>query len=192
MGPYLLPTLRGYQRNWLSADLLAAVTLMAIAVPEQLATSHLAGMPPITGFYAFAAGSLLFALLGSNPQLSVGADSTIAPLFAVAVGGFAAVGSGRYADMVGVLAVMVGAVLALVWLLRLGWVAEFLSAPIITGFMAGIGVVIVVHQLPALLGLASGGATTLGRLHHVIHQLRDTCGWDLGIGIGVFVTVTGL
>ena len=67
--------------------------LLAIAVPEQLATARLAGMPPITGFYAFVAGTVLFALLGSNPQMSVGADSTIAPLFAVGIAHLAATGS---------------------------------------------------------------------------------------------------
>jgi len=80
--PPLFTSLHGYQRAWLSADVAGGMTLLVIAVPEQLATSRLAGMPPITGFYAFVAGTVLFALLGSNPQMSVGADSTIAPLFA--------------------------------------------------------------------------------------------------------------
>jgi len=70
-------------------DLVAGITLLVIAVPEQLATSRLAGMPPVTGFYAFVAGTVLFALLGSNPQMSVGADSTIAPLFAAGVSALA-------------------------------------------------------------------------------------------------------
>ena len=61
-------SLRGYRRSWVPADVLAALTLFVIAVPEQLATSRLADMPPITGFYAFAAGTVLFALLGSNPN----------------------------------------------------------------------------------------------------------------------------
>jgi MFS superfamily sulfate permease-like transporter len=79
----LLSSLHGYRSSWVIGDLVAALTLLAIAVPEQLATARLAGMPPITGLYAFVAGSVMFALLGSNPQMSVGADSTIAPLFAV-------------------------------------------------------------------------------------------------------------
>jgi MFS superfamily sulfate permease-like transporter len=84
-GLLVFSSLRGYKRSWATPDLLAAITLLVIAVPEQLATSRLAGMPPITGFYAFVAGTVLFALLGSNPQMSVGADSTIAPLFAVGI-----------------------------------------------------------------------------------------------------------
>ena len=166
--------------------------LLVIAIPEQLATSRLAGMPPITGFYAFAAGTLMFALLGTNRRLSVGADSTVAPLFAAAVGSFAVVGSTRYGDMVGILAVMVGALLTLVWLLRLGWIAELLSEPIIAGFLAGIGVVIVVHQLPDLLGVTGGGSTTLGRLKEIWDEAGSTCAWTLVIGLGVFATVFGL
>ena len=188
--PFLAPTLKGYRREWFGPDLIAALTLLVIAVPEQLATSRLAGMPPITGLYAFIAGSAVFALLGISPQISVGADSTIAPLFAAGIGVFATEGSAHYADLVGILAVMAGAIVAAVWLLRLGWIAEFLSAPIITGFLAGIGVVIVVHQLPDLLGVAGGGRTTLGRLHHVIQQLPGTCVWTLVIGLGVFLLVS--
>ncbi|MDE3130595.1 MAG: SulP family inorganic anion transporter, partial [Acidobacteriota bacterium] len=126
--PSLAPSLKGYRRDWLGADTLAAVTLLVIAVPEQLATSRLAGMPPITGLYAFIAGGIVFALLGSNPRISVGADSTIAPLFAAGIGVFAIGGSARYGDLVGIMAVMAGAIVAGVWLLRLGWIAEFLSA----------------------------------------------------------------
>jgi len=190
MRPFALgSSLRPYRREWLRADLLAAATLLVIAIPEQLASSRLAGMPPITGFYAFAAGTLMFALLGTNSRLSVGADSTIAPLFAAAVGGFALTGSARYTDMIGILAVMVGLVVAMVWILRLGWIAEFLSAPIITGFMAGISIVIVVHQLPDLLGIAGAGSTTLGRLRHVVDSLGTVHVWPLAIGLGVLLIV---
>ncbi len=185
----LAPTLQGYRRQWFGPDLIAAVTLLVIAVPEQLATSRLAGMPPITGLYAFIAGSLMFALLGTSGRMSVGADSTIAPLFAVGLGVFATVGGARYVDLVGILAVMVGLIVAAVWLLRLGWIAEFLSAPIITGFLAGIGVVIIVHQLPDLLGVVGGGSSTLGRLHHVIDELHGTCVWTVAIGLGVLLVV---
>jgi sulfate permease, SulP family len=186
---FIAASFKGYRREWVKPDLIAAVTLLVIAVPGQLATSRLAGMPPITGFYAFIAGSIVFALLGASPHISVGADSTIAPLFAAGIGVFASPGSAHYGDLVGILAVMAGAIVAGVWLLRLGWMTEFLSAPIITGFLAGIGVVIVVHQLPDLLGVVGGGSSTLGRLRHVIDELHGTCAWTLAIGLGVFVLV---
>jgi SulP family sulfate permease len=186
---WVLPSLHGYQRSWLSADALAAVTLLVIAVPEQLATSRLAGMPPITGFYAFVAGTVLFATLGSNPQISVGADSTIAPLFAVGVARLAPSGSLRYQDLVAIMAVMVGILVALVWLLRLGWISELLSEPIIAGFLAGVAVIIVVHQLPDLLGVRSGGGTTIHRVSSALSKLGQLSPWTLGIGLGVFVVV---
>jgi len=182
-------SLQGYRRAWITADLLAAVTLLVIAVPEQLATSRLAGMPPITGFYAFAAGSFLFALLGSNPQMSVGADSTIAPLFAVGIARLAPAGSGHYVDLVGILAVMVGVLVAMIGLLRLGWIAELLSAPIITGFLAGVAVIIVVHQLPDLFGLPGASGSTVHRITLVVNHLGHTNGWALGIGAAVFAIV---
>ncbi len=185
----LFASLRGYRRSQAMPDLLAAITLFAIAVPAQLATSRLAGMPPITGLYAFIAGSALFALLGSNPQLSVGADSTIAPLFAVGVAHLAPAGSPHYVALVGILAVMAGALVALVGLLRLGWIAEFLSAPIISGFLAGVAVIILVHQAPALLGLPAADGSTLHRLRFVAAHLGDTHGWALGIGASVIALV---
>jgi len=187
--PSLFPSLHGYRRAWASADLLAALTLLVIAVPEQLATSRLAGMPPISGFYAFAAGTLLFALLGSSPQMSVGADSTIAPLFAVGVARFAATGSPHYIDLVGILALLVGAIVALVGILRLGWIAELLSAPIIAGFMSGVAVIIIVHQLPDLFGLASVSGSTLNRISVVVRHLGDTSAATLVIGLAVFAIV---
>jgi high affinity sulfate transporter 1 len=185
----VLQSVRGYRRSWLTADLLAALTLWAIAVPEQLATSRLAGMPPVTGFYAFVAGTVLFALLGSNPRLSVGADSTIAPLFAVGVARLASSGTPRYQELVAILAVMVGLLVAIVWLARLGWIAELLSEPIIAGFLAGIAVIIIVHQVPDLLGLHSSGGSTLHRIDSAVSHLGQTSVPTLAIGLGVFAVL---
>ncbi len=181
--------MHGYQRAWLGADLGAGVMLLAIAVPEQLATARLAGMPPITGFFAFVAGTVLFALLGSNALMSVGADSTIAPLFAVGIAHLAPTGSPDYIGLVGLLAVEVGVLVVLVGVLRLGWIAEFLSAPIISGFLAGVAVIIVVHQLPDLFGLPSVSGTTLHRVTDVVRHLGSANRWTLGIGVVVFAVV---
>ncbi len=182
-------SLRGYKPSFAGADALAGLTLLAVVVPEQLATSRLAGMPPITAFYAFIAGTVMFALLGSNPQMSVGADSTIAPLFAVGIAHLAPVESLRYVDLVGILAVMVGVIVVLVGVLRLGWIADFLSVPIITGFLAGVAVIIVVHQLPDLLGLPSVSGSSIHRLSVMAGELSRTNGWALGIGLVTFVFV---
>jgi SulP family sulfate permease len=146
-------------------------------------------MPPIAGFYAFVAGTAMFALLGSSPQMSVGADSTIAPLFAVGIAGLAPTGSVSYVELVAILAVLVGAIVALVGLLNLGWIAEFLSAPIIAGFLGGVAVIIVVHQLPDLLGLAGPGGSLVHRIGVIATHLDQTNGWALGIGLGLIALV---
>jgi SulP family sulfate permease len=187
--PPVFSSLRGYRREWATLDLIAGITLLVIVIPEQLATSRLAGMPPITGFYAFIAGTLLFALFGSSPQVSVGGDSTIAPLFAAGVVALAATGSPHYVDLVGILAVMVGLMLLLVSLLRLGWVAEFLSAPIVTGFLSGVAVIIVIHQLPDFFGLPATAGSNAHRVGYVVDHLSEVNGWALGIGLGVLVVL---
>ena len=187
--PAVFTSLHGYTRAWATADLVAGVTLLVIAVPEQLATSRLAGMPPITGFYAFIAGTVLFALLGSNPQMSVGADSTIAPLFAVGVAGLAATGSSRYIELVAILAFMVGVIVMLVSILRLGWIAEFLSTPIITGLLCGVAVIIIAHQLPDFLGLAPTTGTNVHRIAYSLAHLGSANGWTVAIGVGVLLVM---
>ncbi|HUO47873.1 MAG TPA: SulP family inorganic anion transporter, partial [Acidimicrobiales bacterium] len=187
----LFPTLQGYQRRWLTADLLAGLTLLVIAVPEQIATSRLAGVPPTIALYAFVAAVVAFAAFGSNPRLSVGADSTIAPLFAAGVARFAPVGSTRYAELVALLALVVGVVVALVGVLRLGWIADFLSAPIITGFLCGVAVIIVIHQLPDFLGIPPVGGSTLHQLAHVITHVGDANAWTVAIGTASLALIVG-
>jgi high affinity sulfate transporter 1 len=185
----VLTSLHGYQRAWAGADLAAGVTLLVIAVPEQLATSRLAGMPPVTGLYAFVAGTVAFAVFGSNPQLSVGADSTIAPLFAAGVSALAVTGSARYVDLVALLAVMVGLIVVLVSVLRLGWVAEFLSTPIVTGFLCGVAVIIIVHQLPDFLGIPASAGSNQHRIADVVSHLNEVNGPTLAIGAAVLAVM---
>ncbi len=165
-------------------EVLAGITLLAIAIPEQLATSQLAGVPAFLAMIAFIAATLAFTLFGSNPIVSVGADSTIAPLFAVAIAHLAVTGSAQYLSLVAATAVVTGVLVAGVGLLRLGWMADFLSAPIITGFMAGIGVIIIVHQLPTALGVLGGGETVGARLRAVASELAHVQGWPLALALG--------
>jgi len=181
-------SLRGYQRGWLAADLTAALALLVIAIPEQLATGRLAGMPPVAGYYAFIAGSLIFAALGASAVMSVGADSTIAPLFATGVAAMAVAGSSGYINLVGILAVEVGLIVGLVGALRLGWIAEFLSAPIISGFLGGVALIIAVHEIPEMLGLSASGST-FDRIGFVGSHLARVSGWAFGIGVAVLAIV---
>ena len=183
------PTLRGYRAAWLGADALAGLTLVAVALPGQMATARLANLPAIAGLYAFVAGSLVYALLGTNRHLSVGADSTIAPLLATGVASVAAAGTSGYGAVMAFTAVLVGGLLVAVGLCRLGWISEFLSTPVITGVLAGIAVEIVVRQIPVILGVSGGGTTTIDRIRQVAGQLSHINGWSVGIAIGVLAII---
>jgi len=185
----IFPTLQGYKVSWLTADITAGLTLVAIAIPEQMATAHLANMPAVAGFYAFIAGSLLFAMFGRHPRMSVGGDSTITPVFAAGVAALATAGSTTYAHLVSATALIVGGLLVAVGLFRLGWIADFFPLPVVMGVLAGIGVEIFVKQVPTVLGLPGGGTTTIGRVREVVDQLGKFNGWAFGIAAGVLAIV---
>src|SRR6185369_36961 len=130
----------------LPGDLIAGLTLAAIAIPEQMATARLGGFSPQIGFFAFMAGSVGFAMLGSNRFLSCGADSTITPIFAGGLAALAATGSPDYAAHAIALALLVGAMLVASGIFKLGGIANLLSVPVTVGFLAGISVHILVSQ----------------------------------------------
>ncbi|MDB5402969.1 MAG: SulP family inorganic anion transporter [Rhodopila sp.] len=171
---WIFTSLRGYRMGWLPGDLVAGLMLAAIAIPGQLATARLAGMPPQTGLYAFAAGSFAFAAFGANRFMSVAADSTIAPIFAGGLASIAVARPAHYTEMATLLALLVGIVLVAVGLLRAGWLATLLSIPVTTGFLAGISIHIIVGELPIMLGVAGWHGHLLVRLVHTFGQLRDT------------------
>ena len=181
--------MRGYRARWLGTDALAGLALVAVALPSQMATARLAGVPAVVGLYAFVAGSLLYALVGTNRRLSVGADSTIAPVLAVGVASIAMIGTSGYITTMAFTAVLVGAVLIAIGLFRLGWISEFLSTPVTTGVLAGIAVEIVVRQLPIIFGVIGGGSNTIDRVRRVVGQLSHTNGWTLCIALGVLAVI---
>jgi SulP family sulfate permease len=186
----VLRSLRGYQLSYLTHDLIAGLTLVAIAIPEQLATSRLGGFSPQIGFFAFLAGSLGFAVFGSNRFLSSGADSTITPIFAGSLALLAASGSHDYIVLAGALALMVGLVLVVGGIFRLGWIADLLSIPVTVGFLAGISIHILISQLPGILGLPTPAGAMLQRLATLAGELSQTNPFTLCIGLGVFALVT--
>src|SRR5262249_4442946 len=173
MPVWLFASLRGYRMAWLPRDLVAGLMLATIAIPGQIATARLAGMPPETGIYAFVAGSLAFAAFGPNRFMSVAADSTIPPIFARGVASLAPLGSPRYADLVILLTLMVGAILVVIGLLRAGWLATLLSIPVTTGFLAGIAIHIGVGELPTLLGIPEERGSLVVRLFHFLGRVGE-------------------
>jgi len=176
----------------LKGDLAAGLTLAAIAVPEQMATARLGGFSPMTGLYAFVAAGLAFAAFGSSRRLSAGADSTITPIFVGGLTGLALAGAGGFGGAASLLALMVGVLVALAGLLRLGWMADLLSKPVLTGFLAGIAVHIVLSQAPTLLGLPEESGDVYHRLTLLTQAMGATQPAALAIGIGVFGLIVGL
>ncbi len=183
-----LPVFRGFAgwtRGDLPRDIAVGLTLAAIAIPEQMANARLAGFTPEIGLYAFAAASLAFAILGTNRFLSAGADSTIAPIFAGSLALFAVAGSAHYAALAAALALAVGVVVIGAGLARMGWIANLLSEPVTTGFLAGIAIHIAASQLPALLALPAGDGNVLQRLFHLGAQIAHANPFAVAIGLGV-------
>jgi SulP family sulfate permease len=182
-------SLHGYRIQFLSHDLFAGLTLAAIAIPEQMATARLGEFTPQIGFFAFLAGSLAFAAFGSNRFLSCGADSTITPIFAGGLAVLAASGSPDYLTLAAALALMVGLFLLAAGIFRLGWIADLLSIPVTTGFLAGISIHILISQLPVILGLPAAEGPMLQRLATLAGHLGQTNLFTLVIGLGVLAII---
>ena len=185
----LLPSLRGYSRAWLGADLLAGLTLAAVCVPESMADAKLAAMPPVTGLYAFLAGALGALLFSTSRQLSIGPDSTIGPMMAVGVAAVVAASGPDYASRIVLLSLVLGVVVLAAGVARLGFLADLLSRPVMSGFLSGVGITVVVGQLHVLLGLPAASGGTLEKLADVVGHLGGTNAATLAVGVAVLVVL---
>ncbi|MEC6797288.1 SulP family inorganic anion transporter [Photobacterium sp. S4TG1] len=170
-------------------DIFAGLSVAAIALPAQMATAHLAGFPVIYGLYVFVVSSLGFFIFGSNRYLSCGADSTIAPIFAVSLASYATLFSVQYMALASLLALLVGAILLGVYVFKLGWVANLLSYPVTLGFLAGVSIHIIVSQLPSILGLPHSSASPFQTLYHLAQHITQLNLITTFIGGGVFAFI---
>ncbi|GGX59005.1 SulP family inorganic anion transporter [Streptomyces fructofermentans] len=150
--------LTGYRRAWLRGDLLAGVTVAAYLVPQVMAYAGVAGLPPVVGLWAILPGLVLYALLGSSRLLSVGPESTTALMTATAIGPLAGGDPGRYAVLAAALAITVGLLCVVAWAVRLGFVADLLSRPVLVGYLAGVALIMMVDQVPKLTGVETTGS----------------------------------
>ena len=183
--------LQGVGLSRLGVDLAAGLTLAAIAIPEQMATARLAGLAPQVGLFAFVAATVGFAVFGANRVLSAGADSTIAPIFAGSLAALAVAGTPDYAELAAVLAIMVGVMVAVAGVVRMGWVADLLSKPVLTGFMAGIAIHILLSQAPAALGLPEESGDVYHRLGQLAGAIGHTNAVAAAIALGVLALTMG-
>ncbi len=174
---------RRYDRSTLVSDLVAALIVTIMLIPQSLAYALLAGLPPEVGLYASVAPLLLYAVFGTSRVLAVGPVAVVSLMTAAAIGQHAAVGSASYWAVAITLAFLSGGMLLLMGLLRLGFLANFLSHPVISGFISASGLLIAASQLKTLMGVKAEGHNVIELVHALILQAPNTHWLTLAVGV---------
>jgi sulfate permease, SulP family len=183
----------GYRRGWLRRDLIAGLTAAAVVIPQAMAYSVIAGLPVEAGLYTALAAMLVYPLLGSSRPLSVTTTSAIAMLTAAEIAATATVQPDVGATSIAAtLALLVGGVLILARLFRLGFLANFISMPVLVGFKAGVGVAILVGQLKSVLGVQVTSKTTIGTLMELPGLLAQAQGFTVLVAVVGIAVLLGL
>ena len=174
---------RRYDRSTLVSDLVAALIVTIMLIPQSLAYALLAGLPPEVGLYASVAPLLLYAVFGTSRVLAVGPVAVVSLMTAAAIGQHSAVGSASYWAVAITLAFLSGGMLLLMGLLRLGFLANFLSHPVISGFISASGLLIAASQLKTLMGVKAEGHNFIELVHALIVQAPNTHWLTLAVGV---------
>lgn len=169
----IFESLAGYRPQWLRADVVAGLTVWAVLVPEALAYASIAGVPPVVGLYAAVPSLVLYALAGSSRHLVVGPMSATAALSAAIVTPMAGADGGRYIALSAGLAIATGIVGLIAGAIRLGFVAAFISEPVLKGFIIGLALTIIIGQVPKLLGIPKHGGNFFEQAWGVLRHLGD-------------------
>lgn len=187
----LFEGIRPIDRAQVPGDVVAGITLACLAIPEVMGYTKIAGMPLVTGLYTILVPIALFAVLGSSRHLVVGADSATAAILAAGLAGMAAQGSAKYVALAAMLAILTAGFLILARLVRLAFLANFLSRTVLIGFLTGVGIQIACGQVAEVLGVVGGTGGTLHKLWGTVKQVGDTNGPTLGVSVGVLVVILG-
>ena len=190
--PSRLPVLGGVlpvDRSRIWPDALAGITLAALGVPEVLGYAKIAGMPLVTGLYTMLLPMAVFAVLCSSRHLVVAADSATAAILAATLSGLATPGSARYVKLAGLAALLTGLLLLLARLIRLSFLANFLSRTVLVGFLTGVGIQVAIGQLPGMLGVKVSGQQTLRVLADTVRAVPHSHWADVLVSAGVIVIV---
>jgi len=174
---------REYNRGALADDLLAALIVTIMLIPQSLAYAMLAGLPPEAGLYASIVPILLYAVFGTSRSLAVGPVAVVSLMTASAIGEVAQQGTAGYAVAALTLAFLSGSILVLMGLFRLGFLANFLSHPVVSGFITASGLLIATSQLKHVLGVPSEGHDLISMLIGLVGNLTQVHFWTLGIGL---------
>jgi sulfate permease, SulP family len=173
-------------------EVVAGLTLAALGIPEVMGYTKIAGMPVVTGLYTILIPIALFAVLGSSRHLVVGADSATAAIMAAGLAGMAAAGSSEYVGLAGMLAVITAGILVLARLLRLGFIADFLSRSVLIGFLTGVGIQVAMGQLAGMLGVDDGSGGTIRKFLNTLEAIPDASGATVLVSGCVLATIVGV
>jgi len=191
---FRLPILQGVlpiKSAQIPTELIAGLTLAALAIPEVMGYTKIAGTPVIYGLYTILIPMALFALFGSSRHLVVGADSATAAIFAAGLVGLAATGSDEYVALCAVLAFMAAGFLILARIIGLGFMADFLSRTVLVGFLTGVGIQVALGEVSGMLGLKGGGHGTLQKIWNDIQQIEQVNFYALAVALSVLVVIVG-
>nr|WP_077043958.1 SulP family inorganic anion transporter [Rhodococcus sp. MTM3W5.2] len=185
-------SLQGYQGKWARPDVIAGLTVWAVLVPEALAYATIAGVPPVVGLYAAIPSLILYAAVGSSRHLVVGPMSATAALSAAIIAPLAGADGGKYLALSAVLAIATGIVGLLAGMIRLGFIASFISEPVLKGFIVGLALTIIIGQVPKLFGVPKSEGNFFEQAWGVISHLGDTDWRTLTVGLLSLAVVLGL
>jgi SulP family sulfate permease len=174
------------------AEIIAGITLAALAVPEVMGYTKISGTPVITGLYTILIPMALFAFFGSSKHLVVGADSATAAILAAGLLGLAATGSDEYVALAAVLAFIAAGFLIIARIVGLGFLADFLSRTVLIGFLTGVGIQVALGEVSGMLGLKGGGHGTLQKIWNDIQQIEQVNFYALALALSVLVVIVGL
>src|SRR5215472_16180728 len=172
-----------YRREWLLPDVLAGAALWAVMVPESMAYAGIVGVPPIMGLYTIVPALLAYALLGTSRQLVVGPDTATGLISALTVGAIATQATAEFNTLTSTLAVLIGIFFFSFGVMRMGWVASFISTPVMRGFIEGLVYVTIIGQVPHLLGISGASGNFFVKLWNVLQHLPDVSFAPALIGI---------
>ncbi len=184
--------IRGYERRWLRGDLIAGVTVAALIVPKNLGYAGIAGIPLQNGLYAAAAGAILYAVFGTSRQISTGPSSGLAAVAASAVAVAGVKGIQDAASLVAMITLVSGVLFLLLAVLKMGWIAQFLSRAVVTGFLFGAAIDVVIGELPKLTGTKATGSNPIRELWSWLGTLGDAQVVTVVVGAAGLVVVFGL
>lgn len=184
--------MRAYDRAWLGSDIIAGVTVAAVILPVAMAYGQLAGLPPVTGIYASMLPLVAYALLASSRLLILGPDASSAALVAASIMPLAGADTARYMALAALLAIVTGALCFAAGVARLGFIASFLSKPILVGYMNGLALTVIVSQLPSILGYTVSASGFFSELAQTLANIGQTQALSLCIGVGVIGVVLAL